>query len=123
MSDTCVEVNECAIRAVGRGADQWFDFRSLMNPVGRIEIVQATIVGDVVRVTCDDREHADWLRGTMIHQWGVPDRAVAVLGKTARVARSPGESESRAKVDSRLARRETQEMRPTETVPVMGDLL
>lgn len=75
---TYVEVNEARIFATTGGASWWVAFRQRFEPIGRVEIVTASIGGDRVRVKCDDREHADWLKATALDN-GVPVAAVKVV--------------------------------------------
>lgn len=73
-----VEVNEAAIWATQRGAEWWNAWRIRMEPVGRIEIITATLGGDLVRVACDSLADANWLAGHMRDFAGIPKNAVKV---------------------------------------------
>lgn len=75
---TYVEVNEAKIFATTGGVAWWLAFRQRFEPIGRIEVVTASIGGDRVRVECDDRHHADWLKATA-QENGVPKAAVKVV--------------------------------------------
>jgi hypothetical protein len=66
-----VRVNDAHILACGQGASWWFWYRRRCDLGGRIHVENATLGGDIVRVACDDREHAEWLAGYM-HKMGVP---------------------------------------------------
>lgn len=71
-----VEVNEAKVFAARLGANWWITFRH-HGPESRFQVVTASIGGDRVRVTCDDREHAAWLLAHIVEQ-GVPRTAVKV---------------------------------------------
>lgn len=74
-----LKVNEARVLACGGpGAGWWADFRLRFDPIGRIHVDLASIGGDLVRVECDDREHADWLRATA-QEHGVPAAALKVV--------------------------------------------
>lgn len=73
-----VEVNEVKVLATGRGAGWWTLYRARAERVGRIKIVKATPMGEVVRVACDDQDEAEWLAKHMVSHGGVPRTAVKV---------------------------------------------
>jgi hypothetical protein len=72
-----LEVNEAKILATRSGFAWWLEFRGRFEPIGRIEVVTASIGGDRVKVQCDDREHANWLMNSAIEH-GVPKTALKV---------------------------------------------
>lgn len=74
---TAVEVNEAKILATRGGAAWWLEFRCRFEPTGRIEVVTASIGGDLVKVKCDDRDDANWLLGHAVSR-GVPRSALKV---------------------------------------------
>lgn len=74
-----VRVNEISVISTGRGTAWWISFRRAAEPAGRIHIEQPSWIGDVVRVACDDREHADWLAAHMHATAGLPKSAVKVV--------------------------------------------
>lgn len=73
-----VEVNEAKIFATTGGVSWWLAFRHRFETSGRITVDVASLGGDRVRVECDDREHADWLKATA-QENGVPAAAVKVV--------------------------------------------
>lgn len=78
-----VEVNECRIWAVARGAEWWNLFRIRSGP--RVTTVTTSIAGDLVHVACDSKEDAEWLTAHMVGE-GIPKSAAVV--KTSRPAPS-----------------------------------
>ena len=72
-----LEVNEAKVLATGCGVSWWLDYRSRFERIERIKILTASIGGDRVEVVCDDREHAEWLRGQAVSK-GVPRSALKV---------------------------------------------
>lgn len=75
MTTAVVEVNECKVFAVASAADYWITYRDQCEAVGRITILQASI-GDLVHVSCDDRDHATWLAAHLVSHGGLPRTAV-----------------------------------------------
>lgn len=73
-----LEVNEARILATQQGAGWWLEFRHRFEPIGRLEILIASIGGDRVRVACDDKEHAAWLLGSAVEH-GVPKSALKIV--------------------------------------------
>lgn len=74
-----VEVNECRVFATQLGEAWWHDFAALQED--RLTRVTMSVAGDLVHVACDDKAHAVWLAGHMVHHGGLPTSAV----KTRRV--------------------------------------
>jgi hypothetical protein len=73
-----LKVNEAKILATRGGSSWWLEFRGRFEPIGRIKVDTVSIGGDMVRVECDDREHAAWLL-TTAQQNGVPASALKVV--------------------------------------------
>lgn len=72
-----VDVNECHVYAVsGPPADYWAEFRGRYEPLGRINVLVASVAGDRVQVACDNRDHADWLTKHLVEHAGLPKSAV-----------------------------------------------
>ena len=83
MSSYVVEVNEGVVDITRRGSDWWDMFRIRFRDTDRIRDTKpGAVVGGLAEVTCDDREHADWLAAHMVEHGGLPRTAV-------RVKRSP----------------------------------
>jgi hypothetical protein len=78
-----VEVNEASIWAAQSGSRWWNLWRLRMEGSGRITVVTASIGGDLVRVACDGKDDAAWLRGHMTGFAGIPASAVKVKRRTA----------------------------------------
>jgi hypothetical protein len=78
-----LEVNENVIWYSQHGHEWWDLWRLRMEPTGRITIVINGLCGDLVRVACDSREDAIWLRDHAISFGGVPGRAVKIVRGTA----------------------------------------
>ncbi|MGW3594972.1 hypothetical protein [Streptomyces sp. NPDC005167] len=57
------------------GAANWELMRHRMP--GRFATVAVRVPGDLVEVTCDDRDHAAWL-SSLLHSWGIPKSALTV---------------------------------------------
>lgn len=72
-----LEVNEAKVLATGCGVSWWLEYRARFEPIGRVEVITASIGGDRVEVLCDDREHADWLLAHAIGN-GIPRSALKV---------------------------------------------
>jgi hypothetical protein len=73
-----LEVNEARLFSIGGEPLRWWlDFRHRYEPIGRVQIVTASMGGDLLRVKCDDREHAEWLLDHAVQQ-GIPKSAVKV---------------------------------------------
>jgi hypothetical protein len=72
-----LEVNECRVVATDSGNEWWTAFRQVFSNTGRITVLSASLGGEVVSVSCDDREHAEWLRETAVRN-GIPKSALKV---------------------------------------------
>jgi len=79
-----IEVNELGIFSSRIGGDWWAAFLARYDGTGRIEWTDLTPQGGTATVACDDREHADWLRGHMVEHGGLHSRHLKV--KTLREA-------------------------------------
>lgn len=76
-----VEVNEGAVEASSpAGANWWWKFRSRFEGTGgRLrQTKQPCVIGGVVEVACDDKEHAESLAATMVNVGKLPRGAVKV---------------------------------------------
>lgn len=75
-----VEVNEGKVEAASSaGAIWWHTFRSRFEGTGRLnETKPACMIGGVVEVMCDDKEHAESLATTMVEVGKLPRGAVRV---------------------------------------------
>jgi hypothetical protein len=71
-----VVINEARVFATTRGADWWLLFRSAHVPQ-RFRDVVVSMGGNVVAVSCDNLDHAQWLATEMIAH-GMPASAVKV---------------------------------------------
>ncbi|OKI47279.1 hypothetical protein [Micromonospora sp. CB01531] len=79
MTAYVVEVNEGVVEATRQGVRWWNMFRRYEATSGRIrETKPACIVGGLVEVACESREHADWLAAHMVDHGGLPRTAVRV---------------------------------------------
>lgn len=76
MSGVVVVVDEVRVRATGSGSEHWHYWRRAQHP-DRLRVIAASLVGDIVEVACDDREHAGWLVWFLTSQ-GVPSSALRV---------------------------------------------
>lgn len=74
-----IQVNEAAIWASNQGAGWWSAWRLRMEPAGRITVIIPSLGGDLVRVSCDSREDAAWLRDHLVRSGGVPGSAVKIV--------------------------------------------
>jgi hypothetical protein len=73
-----LEVNEARLFSIGgEPLLWWLDYRARYEPIGRIRVVTASIGGDLLRVRCDDREHADWVLQHALGR-GVPRSAMKI---------------------------------------------
>ena len=72
-----IEVNEARIFATGGRTDWWSTFRARTRR--RITTVTPSVGGDLVRVACDDREDAVWLRDHMVDAGEIPVTAMQIV--------------------------------------------
>ncbi|MEU1433997.1 hypothetical protein ABZ438_07850 [Streptomyces sp. NPDC005786] len=72
-----LRVDETALGqfATRDGAQRWELMRHRMPD--RFTTVAVRMPGDLVDITCDDRDHAQWL-STLLHSWGVPKSALKI---------------------------------------------
>lgn len=83
-----IEVNECKVFATQKGATWWAEFRRANVP-GRCVTVAPSLGGELVRVACSDRDHAEWLRSHMASS-GLPGTALRVRqGQPVRRRKDP----------------------------------
>jgi hypothetical protein len=73
-----VEVNDVSVNANGHGRDWWAAFQCSPRGIAGITWVDMSIGGGVAHVACDDREHAEWLRGHMVDHGGLHPKTVKV---------------------------------------------
>ena len=78
MTGWCLEVNEARIWATDQGAQWWDTWRIRMEPVGRITVLTHSLGGDLVRVACDSKPDAEWLRDHMTGFAGIHASAVKI---------------------------------------------
>ena len=71
-----VDEGALALFASREGAARWELMRHLMPE--RFSTVAVRMPGDLVDVTCDDRDHATWL-SNLLHTWGVPRASLKVI--------------------------------------------
>jgi hypothetical protein len=77
-----VRVNEVlALTYTSRETANWWVMYRGHGPEQRFVIVSAGFIGDTVDVLCDDREHADWLRDSLIER-GIPKAALTITQRT-----------------------------------------
>lgn len=76
MTAWAVEVNECRIFASGSAAanDWWAGFLLRADRGGRATCLDMSIGGGRWLIACEDREHAESLRGFMV-EMGVHEKA------------------------------------------------
>lgn len=68
-------VNECRATASQRGAEIIASFRKRFEGSGRIEVILASVGGDLIAIACDSECHAHMLRHSLAAA-GVPDSAM-----------------------------------------------
>lgn len=76
-----VEVNECKVMSRVEGRDWWVRYRQRFAGTGRITVEQATIIGDVVRVACDDKADAEHAARFFVSYGKLPKSAVKVVSE------------------------------------------
>jgi hypothetical protein len=79
----CLEVNEARIWATQSGGEWWNPWRLRMEPLGRVTVLVASLGGDRVRVACDSKDDAEWLRDHMTGFAGIPASAVKLTRQAA----------------------------------------
>lgn len=84
-----VEVSEPKVFTyTGSNVAWWLLYRQRHEGTGRLTEHGATLVGSLVDVACDDKDHAEWLAAHMVNHGGLHASAVRVKKATA----TPGPS-------------------------------
>lgn len=74
-----VEVDVGKVMVSCQGVEWWLIFRRVHDRIGRIrDLGTSCIVDPPAQVTCEDKEHAEWLAEHMVNHGGLPRSAVQI---------------------------------------------